>query len=46
MDDKPKRKDLTHVGFDANAKNESFGTDIGKRGDLGRIAKINYQVKC
>lgn len=40
---KPKGNNITEGGFDSNAPNASFNTDIGSRNDPGRAAERSFQ---
>ncbi|KAI9734602.1 MAG: hypothetical protein M1834_002203 [Cirrosporium novae-zelandiae] len=42
-DAKPKGKNLQEGGFDSNAQNASFGSDIGTKNDPGRVAESKFQ---
>ena len=43
QDSKPKGKNITEGGFDTDAPNASFTTDIGSENDPGRAATAQFQ---
>ena len=45
LNPKPKGKNLTEGGFDSDAPNASFNTDIGSEEDPGRLAEHKYQKR-